>query len=101
MTTPTRATPGIFRSFNGTLLHLYLPGFHPGAKQRSTTMVGLCSAQAWDGWRAPAQWFDAPPTLGLPFRWCGKCLGMALVHYGQVDVALEAVAAHFTLVEAL
>jgi len=93
---PARDRRGIFHTFAGTLLHLYVPGFHAAGRTRSTPNTAMCGAQAWDSWKAPLSWYDEPPTLGLPYRWCGKCLGIALVHHGHVDTALEAIAPHFT-----
>lgn len=96
MAGPVRDKPGIYRAFNGVVLHLYLPNYHSPTKMRGPSPSGLCGAQAWDGWKAPAQWFDSPPTLGLPFRWCGKCIGIALIHFGGIDHAVQQVMPHFT-----
>jgi hypothetical protein len=96
VSSPIRDKPGVYRAFNGTVLHLYLPGFHPSAHTRAVANVGLCGQQAWDCWKAPTVWFDEPPTLGLPYRWCGKCIGLALVHTGQATIALDAIRPYFT-----
>jgi len=96
MAGPVRAQPGIYRAFKGTVLHLYLPGFHLASYARSASPVGLCGTQAWDGWKAPAIWFDSPPVLGLPYRWCGKCVGIALVHFGGIDDSVKRIAPHFS-----
>lgn len=93
MAGPVRDKPGIYRAFNGGVLH---PTTTRPRSHVATPTSALCGAQAWDGWKAPAQWYDSPPTLGLPFRWCGKCVGIALIHFGGIDKAVEQVVPHFT-----
>lgn len=88
-------TPGAYRTYGGTVLHLYLPGYQPGRKTRPLPSA-LCGAAAWGTSRGPLVWYPAPPVVPPePLRWCPKCVGCALDHAGLLSAALSAVAAYF------
>lgn len=89
---PVRQTPGVFRAPNGVVLHLYLPGYVQGSKPRTVSVEGLCAAQGWG-----VVWLDDVPTesLSAPFRWCGKCIGLALVKFGLTGPAIAAITPYF------
>lgn len=92
MSGPDRETPGVYRRPNGVVLHLYLPGYEQGSKPRSAVPEGLCAAQAWG-----SVWLDdVPPiTPAAPFRWCGKCVGLALAKFGLLGPAIDAITPYF------
>lgn len=89
---PVRDTPGVFRAPNGTVLHLYLPDYVQGHKARAVTAAALCAAQGWG-----VVWLDDVPSVTpeAPFRWCGKCLGLALVKFGLTGSVVEAITPYF------
>lgn len=89
---PARTTPGVFHAPNGVVLHLYLPGYVQGAKPRTVSAEGLCAAQGWG-----VVWLDEVPdiTQVAPFRWCGKCLGLALVKFGLTGPVVTAITPYF------
>lgn len=89
---PDRKTPGVFRAKNGVVLHLYLPGYVQGSKPRTVSAEGLCAAAGWG-----VVWLDDVPEITpvAPFRWCGKCIGLALVKFGLTGPAVAAITPYF------
>ncbi len=87
-----RVTPGVYRAPGGVVLHLFLPGYVQGSKARHPAAQGLCAVAAWR-----VVWLEAVPSVAMlkEYRWCGKCIGLALVHFGLHGAAVEAVVPRF------
>lgn len=87
-----RATPGVFRAPAGVVVHLYLPGYIQGAKERHPSEQGMCAAAT-----TKAVWLDVVPSARpqQPLRWCPKCLGLAMAKFGLLDRAVEAITPYF------
>lgn len=89
---PVRQTPGVFRAPGGVVVHLYLPGYIQGKKERRPPDQGMCAAAI-----TRAVWLGEVPSPRpqQPLRWCPKCLGLALAKFGRLDLAVGAVTPYF------
>lgn len=87
-----RSTPGVFRAPGGVVVHLYLPGYIQGAKQRHPSEAGMCAAAT-----TKAVWLNGVPSPRpeQPLRWCPKCLGLAMARFGLLDRAVELITPYF------
>lgn len=73
-------------------MHLYLPKYVQGAKERHPSEMGMCAAAT-----TKAVWLDKVPSPRpeQPLRWCPKCLGLALATFGLLGHAVEAITPYF------
>lgn len=82
----------MFRAPGGVVVHLYLPGYVQGKKDRRPPDQGMCAAAI-----TRAVWLEPVPSSRPqePLRWCAKCLGLALAKFGLIDQAVEAITPYF------
>ena len=94
----------------GLVLHLYVPGYQPGAKSRRPAEAAMCNAPVWKtlSWGPQKDqvirrhvplaealaWASSPPPDPFDprpaWRWCPVCVGRLVELYGDLGAVLHA-----------